>query len=181
MAKKFQIRWLAMGFLAAALAPLAEAQKIEYYVHFTNGRVLRVDNHYKEGEWTFLVLNVRNQFAVPSESIKRVERVPLIDGKPVAATQANVGVQAGPGGSRAMPQRSGYRGRGAGGKGVYNPPTSKAPHQREPIDGMRTGGKGPGAGIQVGGAVPNKGGNVKPRAPRGGRPRPGYSPQPRRP
>jgi hypothetical protein len=60
-----------------------------------------------------LVLDVQNQFAVPKESVKRIGPVPLIGGEPLAATGANVGVQAAPSvGGRSPhspPARDAYR------------------------------------------------------------------------
>jgi hypothetical protein len=110
-------RWITwcgiLGVAAVAMGVAAHASNVEYYVYFQNGRVLRVNNTYTDGPWIFLVLDVQNQIAVPEKSVKRIERVPLIGGEPVAATGANVGVQAAPsvggGTPYSPPARDAYR------------------------------------------------------------------------
>ena len=89
------IKWCGvLGITVAAMGVAAHAGSAEFYVYFQNGRVLRVNNTYTEGPWIFLVLDAQNQLAVPKDSVKRIERVPMIGGEPVAATGTNVGVQA---------------------------------------------------------------------------------------
>ncbi|UCF80216.1 MAG: hypothetical protein JSV08_06765 [Acidobacteriota bacterium] len=108
-------RWMKwcgiLGIAAVAMGVAAHAGSAELYVYFQNGRILRVTNTYTDGPWIFLVLDAQNQFAVPEESVKRIERVPMIEGEPVAATGANVGVQAAP---------------SVGGKSPHSPPARDA-------------------------------------------------------
>jgi hypothetical protein len=109
------IKWCGiLGITMAAMGVAAHAGNVEYYVYFQNGRVLRVSNTYTDGPWIFLVLDAQNQFAVPEESVKHIERVPMIAGEPVATTGTNVGVQAAPSvegrSPHSPPARNAYRG-----------------------------------------------------------------------
>jgi hypothetical protein len=106
------IKWCGiLGIAAVAMGVAAHAGNAELYVYFKNGRILRVTNTYTDGPWIFLVLDAQNQFAVPEDSVKRIEHVPMIEGEPVAATGANVGVQAAP---------------SMGGKSSYSSPAGNA-------------------------------------------------------